>query len=218
MHDTEDDGLATRGDLAFVRALVDQAPKTQASAGLLFMICGGIYGLQCLVYWLDVMGWAPLSPLGGLLTAAVPIIVSTGAIVWVIVREGPSPSAGVATRALNAAYSSTGLVNLVMILVFGVIATREKSMLIWMIYPAVICALQGGAWYVVYMIRRKFWLLVVAGGWFMAAAALGFVIPDLKLYLPVLAGTLIGLMAVPGYIIWRLTKPVPASPFPVKSA
>lgn len=217
MHDSEDDGLATRGDLAFVRALVDQAPKTQASAGLLFMICGGIYGLQCLVYWADVMGWVPLSPVGGLMTAIVPILVSTGAIVWVIVRHRSSPSAGVATRALNAAYSSTGLVNLVMILVFGVIAAREKSMLIWMIYPAVICALQGGAWYVVYMIRRKFWLLTVSGGWFAAAALLGFVIPQLKLYLPILSLTLIGLMAAPGYIIWQLTR-LTTGPVTVKSA
>ncbi|MFT3996781.1 MAG: hypothetical protein QM667_05180 [Asticcacaulis sp.] len=202
------DGLATRDDLAFVRALVDQAPRTQASAGLLFMICGGIYGLQCLVYWGELAGLYSLPPLGGLLTALVPVIVSVGAIIWVIVRAGPAPAAGVATRALNAAFSSTGLVNLVMILLFGVIATREKSMLIWLIYPAVICALQGGAWYVAYAIRRKVWLLAVACGWFAAAAVLGFVIERLELYLLILSVALIGLMAVPGYVMWRLSRPV----------
>ncbi|MDC7683519.1 hypothetical protein PQU92_09545 [Asticcacaulis sp. BYS171W] len=201
-----DDGLATRADLAFVRALVDQAPKAQGSAGLLFMVGGGAYGVQCLVYWGEIAGFYRLPPLAGLLTAILPIVIFLVPMIWVIIKERGQQAAGVATRAMNAAYASTGLVNLVMILVFGTIATREKSMLIWLIYPIVICALQGGAWYVAYMIRRKLWLMAVAIGWFAAAATLGFIIHDIGSYLLGLALALIGLMGVPGYVMWRLAK------------
>jgi hypothetical protein len=86
--------------------------------------------------------------------------------------------------------------------VFASVAIRDKSLTIWLLYPCAVFALQGAAWMVAWMLRRRGWLGVVALGWFASAIVLAQTI-DTPLY-PMIAGVaLVLFMAVPGAVMMR---------------
>jgi hypothetical protein len=63
------------------------------------------------------------------------------------------------------------------------------------------------AWFVAWTILRRSWLGLVAVGWFVMTVALGVaVFEDVGTYLLILGVGLFGLMALPGYIMWRGAK------------
>jgi len=193
----------TQDDLAFVRSIIDQAPKTQASGGLLFLVGGLTYGVQCVGYAAQAAFQLNFPPLMHLVLSIGPTVVFLAFLALVIWRDRNQGQAGVATRAMNAAWGSTGLVTMVTIVVFGFNAIREKSWLIWFLYPVMVCAIQGGVWYVAYMIRRKAWMGAVSAGWLASALALGFMTHNIALYCLTIGLTLMLCMALPGWIMIR---------------
>ncbi len=203
---TSSDTDNAQNDLAFLRALVNEGPKTQVSAGFLFIVAGVAYGIQCLLFWLQMtlkLEWPPLMwPVVGF----APTAIFLGVMGYMLWRDRRDSQHGVATRAMNAAFGGAGLANLSMCIVFGYVSSAEKNFLIWMLYPAVVAALQGAAWYIAYMIRRRLWLAAVSGGWFATAVALGFLIHDMPNYLLLFSLALFVLMAAPGYVMVRHGK------------
>lgn len=193
----------TQDDLAFVRSIIDQGPRTQSSAGQLFLAGGLTYGVQCAGYGLQAAFSLNFSPLMHLALAIGPTVVFLVILAVVVWRDRKQRPVGVATRAMNAAWGSTGLVNMAIIVVFGFNALREKSWVVWFLYPVVVCALQGGVWYVAYMLRRKTWLAAVSAGWLVSAVALGFMTHNIALYCLTIGLTLICCMALPGWIMMR---------------
>lgn len=196
----------TTGDLSFLKSLVSEGPKAQAAAGQIFMIAGLLYGLQCLLNWLPIAFHISLSPLLWLVIGFGPSVLFIVALAVIIWRERHNKPQGVAARALNAAYTSAGLANLFVVAIFAYNAVQEKSMTLWLLYPAVICVFQGSVWYVAYMIRRKLWLAVVSLGWFASALALGFLIHDVSNYLLVLGLALLVLMGGSGWFMTRTAQ------------
>ena len=69
-------------------------------------------------------------------------------------------------------FGSVGLANLAFIVIFGSLAWRWHSTTTWLIYPCVVMILQGMAWLVAYMLRRRAWMGVVAAGWFITGLAM----------------------------------------------
>lgn len=190
------DGENVHEDLAFLRALVSEGPKAQGAAGLVFLTAGLAYGIDCLAYWAqEAFGW-PQSALINWTLILFPIVVSVPVIAYVTWQNRKAGPQGVATRALNAAYGSAGLANLAIAIVFGYVASQQKSMLIWLLYPVVICAFMGAVWYVAYMIRRKLWLIGISAGWFITTVALGLLIRQTETYLLILGIALIVLMEI----------------------
>lgn len=190
-------------DLAFLKALVNEGPKAQATAGHVFMVAGICYGLQCVLYWLQITFNLAWPPLAFLLVGFGPVAIFTAFILWMLWRGRKDSQHGVATRAMNAAFGGAGLANLAMCVVFGYVSSSEKNFLIWLLYPPVTAALQGACWYVAYMIRKKLWLGAVSAGWFATAMALGFLIRDTANYLLLLGIALFVLMVAPGYAMTR---------------
>jgi hypothetical protein len=193
----------TQDDLAFVRSIIDQAPKTQSSAGQLFLVGGLAYGAQCAGYGLQAAFSLNFSTATHLALSIGPTIIFLAFMCVIIWRDRKKGPVGVATRAMNAAWGSTGLVNMAIIVVFAFNALREKSWVVWFLYPVVVCALQGGVWYVAYMIRRKTWLAAVSAGWLFSAVALGFMTRNIALYCLTIGLALIFCMALPGWIMMR---------------
>lgn len=193
----------TQDDLAFIRSIIDQAPKTQASGGLLFLVGGLAYGVQCAGYAAQAAFQLDFSPLMHLVLSLGPTVVFLAFLAVVVWRDRKQGQAGVATRAMNAVWGSSGLVNMVIIVVFGFNAVREKSWLIWFLYPVMVCAIQGGVWYVAYMIRRKAWMGAVSAGWLVSAVALGFMTRNIALYCLTIGLALVLCMALPGWIMMR---------------
>ncbi len=186
-------------DLAFLRALVSEGPKAQGAAGIVFLTAGLAYGVDCLAYWAQgAFGW-PQTALMAWTLILFPIVVSVPVIIYVTWQSRKNGQQGVATRALNAAYGSAGLANLAIAIVFGYVASTQKSMLIWLLYPVVICAFLGAVWYVAYMIRRKLWLAGISAGWFITTVTLGLLIRQPQPYLLVLGIALIVLMGGAGW-------------------
>ncbi len=200
-HDS-DPARTIQGDLAFMKALVSEGGRAQASAGAAFLAGGLCYGIQCLGQFAEVMGWLPWGPLGLVLSIGPTVIFLSvlGTILW---RARKDAQHGVATRALNAAFSSAGLANMFMVAVFGYNATVEKSFTIWLLYPVVVCAFQGAVWSIAFAIRRKAWLGIVSAGWFAVTLALGLTIHTVVWYLLVLAVALLVLMSGSGYVMMR---------------
>ena len=193
-------------DLAFLKALVSEGPKAQGAAGIVFLTAGLAYGLDCLAYWAQgAFGW-PQSALINWTLILFPIVVSVPVIIHVSWKSRKSGEQGVATRALNAAYGSAGLANLAIAIVFGYVASTQKNMLIWLLYPVVICAFLGAVWYVAYMIRRKLWLVGVSAGWFVTTVTLGLLIRQTQTYLLILGIALILLMGGSGWMMMALDR------------
>lgn len=196
----------TSGDLTFLKSLVSEGPKAQASAGQVFMCAGLLYGLQCLLNWLGVAFALNWSPLIWLLIGFGPTALFVAALIVIIWRDRHNRVQGVAARALNATYSSAGVANLFIVAIFGYNAMLEKSMTLWLLYPAVICVFQGAVWYVAWVIRRKLWLAVISAGWFLTSVTLGALIHNAPDYLLVLSVALIVLMGGGGWYMQRTAQ------------
>lgn len=199
-----DPGLS--GDhIAFLKTLVSEGPKAKGASGALYLCGGLVYGAQTLAqaFILDkpLPGWVHLS------VGLVPTLIFLSALSLILWnRRKSGDEKGVAQRALNAAWTSTGITNLVMVGLFGWLAYTRQDMIFWMLYPPMLCAVQGAAWYVAYMIRKQLWQIVVALGWFASAIALALFITQLSVYLLIVSAALLLCMALPGYIMLRQAK------------
>ncbi len=206
---TEDEANASTdfaGNLAFVKALVSEGGQLQTTAGAAFLAAGLCYGIQCLLQYAQIRGWAPGGQPLSLIIGVGPTVVFVVALSLILWRNRRASQQGVATRALNASFSSAGLANLFMVFVFGYNAFTQKSLAIWFYYPCVVCAFQGATWYVAYMIRRKVWLACVSGGWFVTTVALGLTLRDIPTYVLILGLALTVLMGGSGWIMMQQAR------------
>jgi hypothetical protein len=67
----------------------------------------------------------------------------------------------------------------------------------------VVFVLQGAVWYVIFMLRRRAWMALVAAGWLVAGVALGMLIERAELYLLIATLSLFLLMGLPGFGMMR---------------
>jgi hypothetical protein len=122
------------------------------------------------------------------------------------IRANTGAGAGVASRALGTAFGSMGLSILVTGTVFGYVAIREHSLTIWLFHPIMVGVAQGIAWYMASRIRRRGWYAAVAAGWFATALLLAVLMHNIDGYIAVIGVALLGLMALPGWILWRSAR------------
>ncbi len=205
-HKVMDETQQAHADLAFMKALVEDGGRSQWTGGAIFVAAGLLYGLQCLVHWTQVLGITRFSDtfmLAFVIGISATFLVVLGMVVW---RDRKAVQRAVSTRALNAAFGGAGLANLVLCSVFGLVAWRERSTTIWLLYPVTISVVQGFAWYVVFMMRKRPWLALVSAGWFATAVGLGLLIGHHAGYILLLATALLVLMAIPGAMMMRLAK------------
>ena len=201
------DSQSVHDDLAFMRSLVEAGNSRTAMAGGAAFVAGGlIYGAQCLVQWLGAIGALPMSEAAWLITGLAPTIIFLAWLGWFIwsTRGLIQPRA---QRAINAAFAAAGSANLVILIAIGMLAARKDSADIFELYPCVVFVLQGAAWLVAYMLRKRLWLLAVALGWFVAAILLSYFIGTTTFIL-IAALSLFGLMALPGFVMMRLARAV----------
>jgi len=204
MNDTQQ----AQADLAFLKALVEEGGRSQMTGGAVFVAAGLLYGLQCLVHWTQTVGLTRFSDgfmLAFVIAITVAFVVALGIVIW---RDRRMVQRAVGTRALNAAFGGAGLANLVLCGVFGVVAWRQQSETIWLLYPVATSVLMGAAWYVAYAMRRRLWLASVSAGWFATAAGLGWLVSSGRLasYVLVLGLALLLLMALPGVVMVRHSR------------
>ncbi len=189
-------------DLAFMKALVDGPSMQWAAFGQAYLAGGLIYGAQCLFHFCQFKGWIVLSPGWSLAISLGFTAVFLPMLALLIWRKRSGPMLGTANRAISTVFTAVGLTNIVMVAVFAMAAVGHRSMTIWMIYPAIVFALQGAAWMVAALLRRRPWMGIIAAGWYASAIGLGMTLDSVN-YLVVCGGSLILWMAVPGALMLR---------------
>ena len=195
-------------DLAFLRSIVDGGAGSRPSLTLaICYLAGGLlYGLQCLFHVGQATGlirWPDLANLGFVIGISVTFL---SILTWAILKDrktGAGNRGPMANRALNAAFSATGMANTAVIIVFGVGAVRDQDFAIWLYYAAIVFALQAAAWYMAWMLKRKGWMLATALGGWVTAVALGVLVREPMWYLGVCTVALFALFALPGWIMFR---------------
>lgn len=202
-----DNADKARDDLAFVRALVSEGGQVQSSLGQALLAAGTCYGVQCLLQAVFASGIQV--PLAVHLTVGIlPTALFLIAITRITVRDRNKSHHSVGTRAINAAFGGGGLAALATALIFGYLAFQHQNMGTWLLHPIMICVVQGTAWYTAYAIRRRSWFGFASGGWFATSLLLAWLLgsggPNVALpFLLVLAIALLGLMALPGWVLMR---------------
>lgn len=200
LHSAED-------DLAFMRSIIEGDGRPKLTMGICYLAGGLLYGLQCLFHVGQATGlirWPGPVNLAFVVGISVAFLVI---LTWAIrkdQKEGVRGDRGpMASRALQAALTATGMANLAIILIFAVGAFRDGDFAVWLYYPAVVFLLQSAAWYVAWSLKKKGWMLATAAGGWLTAVALGLLVREPILYLGVCTVALFLLFALPGWIMFR---------------
>jgi hypothetical protein len=195
---------AAREDLAFLRGLFDKGDGSSAF-GEAYFAAGLLYGAQMLLHGAQALNWLPANGLLMLTIAFGPTLVFIPILVWVNWRHrGERPAA--AGRAVGAVFGAVGMANLALVAVIGSVAWREHSLTTWLIYPCAVFVLQGAAWLVASLMRRRPWMLAVAAGWIAAGVAMALNVASFGAYI-LLAGLGIWTcMALPGWVLIRVSR------------
>jgi hypothetical protein len=198
---------SAEADLAFLRSIVLGGGDNRGmlTMGVAYMAGGLLYGLQCLFHIGQAKGWIVWGPAPSLTFIAAITVAFTLVMVWSVredrkigVSQGP-----LVTRTMNAAFTGTGMVNLAVIIVFGVGASRDQDFAVWLYYPAIIFALQSAAWFVAWRLKKQTWMGVTSAGHWATAVALGLLVRHSEVYLYVCTAALFLLFALPGWIMVR---------------
>jgi hypothetical protein len=192
-----------RDDLAFLRALVQPDEGTYRTFGEGYLAAGLVYSGQMLLHVGQLFGLLPSDGLAALAIGLGPTLVFLAVLAWRIRQGRGAQSGGLTGRAIGNVFGCAGLANFALVAVIGAVALREKSLTIWLIYPATVFVLQGAAWLFAFSLRRKAWLAWVALVMFGAAVAMGISITNMAGYLAsATVGFAVG-MALPGWIMMR---------------
>ena len=195
---------SVQDDLAFLRTVAEGGGGGMGVAGsALYGSAGVLYGIQCLSYYLQEAGIIHLPPTANLIMAWAPTLIFLVLMTIVIIIDRKRPAVGVTSRAVNSAFAGAGIANLALVVVFASAAARHQDFHYWLFHPAVVFVLQGAVWYVIFMLRRRLWMALVAAGWLVSGVALGMLIERPDLYLLVASLGLFAWMMAPGYVMMR---------------
>lgn len=197
-------------DLAFMRSIVERAGRPSMTLAICYLAGGLLYGLQCLFHVGQVLGVIRWPDLANLAFVVMITVTFLAVLTWAILkdrRDGVSSARGpIASRALNAAFSSAGMANAAVIIIFGVGAIRDNDFAVWLYYAAIVFALQGAAWFMAWSLKRQRWMLAASLGGWVTAVALGVLVRQPLLYLGVCTVALFALFALPGWIMFRQAR------------
>jgi len=192
-----------REDLAFLRALVQAGDDYRRPFGEAYLAAGVCYLGQVALGLAQMLGWLGGDPVTGISVGVAPTAIFLGWLAFILVRhrgEIPNSPTG---RAIGGVFGAVGLANLVLVVVIGSVAWRERSFATWLIYPCAAFVLQGAAWLVANVMTRRGWMMAVALVWFACAVGMALTIWS-TLWFVAFVGLGLGLgMAAPGVVMMR---------------
>jgi hypothetical protein len=200
------DTQTLREDISYLRRLVDESESTPLPFARGYLAGGLCYGGQILLNVAQGFGLLPNTGGVALAIGLGPTVVFAIAMLWIVMRTRSRPGGGQISKAIGVAFGAIGFANLSLILIVGAVALREKSLLIWLIFPCCVFALQGTGWLLAYMLRRVAWHGLVAAGWFVCGIAMAIFIRDIPLFVLFAGIGLWGCMALPGFILVRQAR------------
>jgi hypothetical protein len=199
-----------RANLAFMRALVEPDDRWLRQFGETYSAAGLCYCVQMLLHAGQFVGLTPMDGIGGLAIGLGPTVVFLALLVWIIRRNGPATVANATSKAVGAVFGAVGLTNLALVLIIGSVAWRMHSLTIWLIYPCAVMVLQGMAWLVAFMLRRRGWMAVVGLGWFVTGLGMALFIDNMGGFVATAGVGMFLFMLLPG--LWMLRRAQPGQP------
>jgi hypothetical protein len=199
------DTQSLRDDVAFLRALVQADEDNYRPLAEGYLLGGLVYGGEMLLHAGQMAGLVPATPLASLIVGAGPTVIFIAGLVFLLRRHGATMPASCAltTKAIRTAFAAIGICNLALIAVVGAVAIREQSLTVWLIYPCTVFVLQGAAWLLAFLLRRRTWHGVIAAGWFAIGIAMAIFVTRQDIYILLAGAGFLGLMALPGYLLLR---------------
>lgn len=191
-----------RDDLAFIKALVAPEDRWQRQFGKIYFAAGVCYSVQMALHIGQFLGVAPSQGIVAQLIGWGPSAVFLVLLIWIVRRDRRQVS-GAVSRAVGAVFAAVGLSNLALCLSIGSVALRLHSQTIWLLYPCVVMVLQGLAWMVAYMLRRKPWLGVIALGWFAVGVTMAIFIDYMPGFVGAASVGIVCFMLAPGIYLAR---------------
>jgi hypothetical protein len=197
--------ITVQDDLAFLRALTDGdvARGHQALFGRIYFGAGLIYGAQVALSLADHLGLIGVPGGEGTLSLAANGLFLPW-MCWELWRNRGAGAGSLTNKAINAAFAAVGAANGAMAAILILAAWRLQEPRVAALISCVIFALQGTAWFVAYILRRRTWLAAVAAGWTACGVAMAFFLNDIVAFLSVVAIGVAFCMALPGFVMMRL--------------
>jgi hypothetical protein len=197
---------SAQDDLAFLRALVQPGNTLQRGLGESYLAGGLCYGVQMLASAAQLTGLIPTTKIVSLTLGIGPTAVFVVLLIAILRRSWAEPTTGTVRKAIGAVFGGIGVANLALIAVIGLVALRQHSLTIWLIYPCAAFVLQGAAWLVSYSLRRRPWHGVIGLGWFATAVAMAWFIPWTTGFILATGAGLILFMITPGWLMIRAAR------------
>ena len=193
---------SARDDLAFIKALIAPEDHWQQQFGKLYAAAGACYTVEMLLHIGQLLRIVPGNGLAAQAVGWGPSVVFVLLLIWIIRRDGPQRDS-FTSRAVGAVFAAVGLTNMALCATIGSVALRLHSETIWLIYPCVVMILQGLAWLVAFMLRRRAWLGIVALGWFGVGVAMAISIDNMTGFISAAAVGVVCFMLIPGLYLMR---------------
>ena len=196
---------SAQDDLAFMRSVIQPGDGWLRPFGQTYLAAGVCYGVQMLLTAGQFSGWLAAGPPWGISVGLGPTIVFLGALAWIQWRARKAGPSGAIGRATGFVFGCVGVANLVLAAAIGIVALQHHSVVTWLIYPCAVMVMQGAAWLVVFFLRKRAWLALVAAGWFVTAIAMALSVDRLAAYVLYAGLGFLLCMVVPGAVMLRLS-------------
>ena len=197
------DQNAIRDDIAFLRALAEDGQAGPMRGGSILIAAGLIFAAASLASWGVIVsnqaGSGIVFPIIWFGAAALFMAVMT----W-LKRRMPSGSPN--GRAAGVVWTGAGFAIFFIVISLMVLASRLHNWDVMASLPSIILAIYGAAWLVGAIVSRIRWVCLVAAGAFAMALVSGWCATDPATLYLLYAASLVGLLALPGYIFTRLAR------------
>lgn len=201
---TDEKMQTLKDDIAFMRALAQEGSSVPLLFGSTMVAAGAIFGLASIGHWLMTTGILKVSSPWFLMANWVVAGIVFGVVCRMLLlraKSRPGYTASV-NKATGAAWSGVGFAIFACWAGMTAIGLTTGEWQVMNMFPVLILALYGAAWFVAAAMSGKSWINLVALGSFAGAVAMGALSASPYLMLGY-AACLVLLALVPGFVLMR---------------
>ncbi len=193
-----------QSDIDFLKALASDSGRLLRRDAITLVAVGMIFGVNAVLTWAIFAGYLP-QPRSMWLWPYMGALVLFLAVVLLTNRRFRSATDGAASRAMSTAWSSVGVTLTVAGVALALASWRLAEPRIMYLFPIVLFAIYGAAWWIAFSVKHVTWYRFVTAGCFATVLAIGFVAGSPAMWL-VLACGLFLFVGVPGLLLLRETR------------
>lgn len=201
---TEEKMQNLKDDIAFMRALAQEGSTTPLLFGGVMVAAGLIFGLASVLHWLMASGTLAVPSEWFLMANWVGSGIAFGVAMNFLLKRAKSRPGynGSVNKATGAAWSGVGFAIFASWAGMVALGLTTGDWAVMNLFPVLILALYGAAWFVAAVMSGKGWIRMIALGSFAGAVLMGALAASPYLMLGY-AACLVVLAVVPGLVLIR---------------